>query len=213
MDISNKTLALFLLGAIVVSLGGTILSLNKLGEVSTTGLVTQPGQVNLTIQDSLSITTEDNSVIDFGTCTPPGGATVTINSENGENTTAVCGAYAGDGVFVRNNGNVNANVTIRSDVVGAAQSGTFLNSTAGTSSLQYRTDGAGFGTNTNGCQTGLVGSYTAFAAENAEYLVCGNLTFGATANSFETHIQVVIPPDVPPGATGATLTFFAEQVN
>lgn len=213
MDISNKTLALFLLGAIVVSLGGTILSLNKLGEVSTTGLVTQGGEVNLTIADSLSITTADNSVIDFGTCTPAGGSTVTINSEGGVNTTSTCGAYAGDGIFVRNNGNVNANVTIQSNVVGAAQSGAFLNSTIGTSSLQYRTVGAGFGGNSNGCESGLVASYTAFAAAATEYLVCGNLTYGDPANSFETHIQIVIPSDVPPGATGATLTFTAEQVN
>lgn len=213
MDISNKTLALFLLGAIVVSLGGTILSLNKLGEVTTTGLVTQPGQVDLEILSSLSITTEDNSVINFGTCTPPAGQTTIINSEGLENTTSVCGAYGGSGIYVRNNGNVNANVTIRSNVVGAAEGGEFLNSTIGTSSLQYKTVGEGDGSFTNGCQTGLVGSYTAFAEEDEEYLVCGNLTAGATANSFETHIQIVLPSDVPPGEQGATLTFFAEQVD
>jgi len=68
MDISNKTLALFLLGAIVVSLGGTIMSLNKLGDISSVGLVTQTGTVNLAIESSLSITTQDRDTINFGTC-------------------------------------------------------------------------------------------------------------------------------------------------
>jgi hypothetical protein len=212
MDISNKTLALFLLGAIVVSLGGTILSLNKLGDVSSTGLVT--GDVNLEIASSLSITTADRSTIDFGTCTPVGGQTLTINSEDGANTSATCdGDISLGGIFVRNNGNVNANVTIQSNVVGAAQSGTFLNSSVGNSSLQYRTVENGLLGNTNGCQGGLVASYTAFAANGTEYLVCSNLTFGSTENSFETHIQIIIPPDAPVGVAAAVLTFTAEQVS
>ncbi|MFT4261071.1 MAG: hypothetical protein ACMXX9_01410 [Candidatus Woesearchaeota archaeon] len=214
MDISNKTLALFLLGAIVVSLGGTILSLNKLEQVSTTGLVTQTGTIDLQINESVSITTQDNDLIDFGTCTPLTDSTTTINSEGSEDTTAACGAYTDRGIFVRNNGNVDVNVTIRSDTVGATQGGEFLNTTDGTSSLLYRTVNLGSAPNSGGCGTGLVPSYTEFINPNEEYLVCGNLTTASVggANSFETHIQIVIPDDAQPGVAGALLTFFAEQI-
>ena len=53
MEISNKTLAILLLAAVAVSLGGTIISmnsLNRLGEITTTGYATDPtGIVNLSV--------------------------------------------------------------------------------------------------------------------------------------------------------------------
>ena len=53
-EISNRTLAILLVGAIVISLGGTLISLNKLAAVKTvslTGFATNvsTGKVNLTI--------------------------------------------------------------------------------------------------------------------------------------------------------------------
>lgn len=211
MDISNKTLALFLLGAIVVSLGGTILSLNKLGDLQTTGFVTQTGQVDLEINASLSITTEDNSEIDFGTCSPFPAVPGTINSENGLNTTAMCGAYAGDGIFVRNNGNVNVNITVQASNVGSVHGGTFLNATSNTSAIAHRTANEGNDSPfTGGCEGVVVGSYTNFTAINTPVLICSNLTFGALANSMETHVQIVVPHDVPVGPQSVTLTFTAE---
>ena len=69
-EISNKTLAMLLVAAIVVSLGGTLISLNKLGELRTggfdiTGLAQVSGIANLSIEASTEITLLD-SVIDFG---------------------------------------------------------------------------------------------------------------------------------------------------
>ncbi len=71
-DISNRTLATLLIAAIVISLGGTVISLNRLSRITTpaqqiTGMAqTSGGQVNLTVQSSLSIVLTANS-IDFGT--------------------------------------------------------------------------------------------------------------------------------------------------
>jgi hypothetical protein len=66
MDISNKTLAIFLVAAIVLSLGGTMLSLNSLNKIGPTGMAsTQIGRVNLTILSNSDITL-GHQQIEFG---------------------------------------------------------------------------------------------------------------------------------------------------
>jgi len=80
----------------------------------------------------------------------------------------------------------------------------------------YKSENEGFASYVGGCGGGLVGSYTAFAAATTEYLICNNLTYQDTptgANSLETHIQVIIPSDVPVGADSVTLTFTAEALS
>jgi len=65
-DISNRTLAILLVTAIVVSLSLTLGVLNKL-ETGTVGrATTDTGQVNLTVESTLSIILRGSSVIDFG---------------------------------------------------------------------------------------------------------------------------------------------------
>ena len=67
MDMSNRTLAIFLVGAIVLSLAGTLVSLNKINELQQpTGLATtQTGLVNLSIYSATDISMP-NTTIDFG---------------------------------------------------------------------------------------------------------------------------------------------------
>src|SRR4030066_277530 len=62
MDLSNKSLALLLVAAIIISLGGTMISLNKLNEMGVTGLV--PGQVTLAITSNMSCNVDSN--VSFG---------------------------------------------------------------------------------------------------------------------------------------------------
>ncbi len=72
MDISNKSLALILVAAIVVSLGGTLVSMNRLNQFSmpmsgVTGFASyDTGEANLTISGKITISIEDDQVIDFG---------------------------------------------------------------------------------------------------------------------------------------------------
>ncbi|MCF7799319.1 hypothetical protein K9M74_05445, partial [Candidatus Woesearchaeota archaeon] len=69
MDISNKTLGLLLVAAIVVSVGGTLMSLNQLESVSPTGFATTgSGTVDLDIGSYVAIVVDDTA-INFGTCT------------------------------------------------------------------------------------------------------------------------------------------------
>lgn len=213
MDISNRALAMFLLAAIVVSLAGTIISLNKLEGTSTTGFATSgTGNVSLNIQSQLSITTADSALINFGACTPLSGTEAVVASTGGANT-SICGGFAVGGadsnISVRNDGNVNANVTIKPDKLGKAQGGTFLDSTSGTSAIAYKTVGGGISPYANGCQSGLVSSYKNFTSTSTAVAACANLTSGATANSFLTHLQIIVPYDVATGQQDVTLTYTA----
>jgi len=214
MDISNRALAMFLLAAIVVSLAGTIISLNKLEGTSTTGFATSgAGNVSLDVQNSLSITTADSALINFGSCTPLSGEDATVASTGGANT-SICSGFAVGGansnISVRNDGNIDANVTVKPNKVGAAQSGLFLNSTRGTSAIAYKTVAGGIDPYTNGCQSGLVGSYTNFTSTITDVPACENLTPGATANSFLTDLQIVVPYDVAAGQQDVILTYTAQ---
>lgn len=213
MSVSNKTLAVLLLAAIVVSLGGTFISLNRLGTISPTGYSTGEGTVNLSINATLSITTEDSDLLDFGVCNlGPASAGITINSQGGEDTTTACtnpGSLTP--ISVRNDGNVDANVTIKSNKVGTQRTGDTFIPTGSTDSdllflVQNDSDDASY---SGGCM-GTLGSptYTAFLDTAAEYNVCNNLQAHGTANSVQAHFQIVVPTAAQEGDT-VTVTFTA----
>jgi len=223
MDISNKALSMFLLAAIVVSLGGTIVSLNKLGSISTTGYATtDTGTVQLTVAESVSITTNDADTVNFGTCTPYPAATTIINSENGSNTS---GATAGictmplgiQNISVRNDGTVNANVNISASDVGEnAGTGSFLAATPDASDIAYKaTNASRQGTSSGGCSQATVsfGQYINFTTAGQSEFLCGNLTWGTdTANSIVTDYEIVVPSNVPAQAASVTITFAASTI-
>jgi hypothetical protein len=133
MDISNKTLALFLVAAIILSLGGTIVSLNKLQQVTgPTGFISRTGRVNLTILQATDISLS-NATIDFGTGVVNTSNTVCANrsvlSNNGtgqnlnncwaNDTYAVGRPNNAAGtetskIFIQNDGNINVTITFTS---------------------------------------------------------------------------------------------------
>ncbi len=67
-DISNRTLAILLVTAIVVSLGATVFTLNNLGRYGVpTGRASDDyGKVNLTVESTISIILREGTLIDFG---------------------------------------------------------------------------------------------------------------------------------------------------
>ena len=67
MENTNRTLALLLVAAIIVSLGGTMISLDRLGQLQdvTTGRAVTTGNVSLTVTSSYIINVTD-STIAFG---------------------------------------------------------------------------------------------------------------------------------------------------
>jgi len=119
-EISNKTLAFLLIGAIVVSLFGTFVSLNKLNKISDyglggiTGLITDSGTVTLDVSglESFNVYTD----VDFGSIIP--NATklwATTNTTNNWLGTFVndCSLPAGacQGLTIENDGNEVLNIS------------------------------------------------------------------------------------------------------
>ena len=214
MDLSNKTLGLLLVAAIVFSIGGTIISLDRIENLPreatrTTGFATlnDSGTVTLNITDSLSITLV-NATIDFGACqvnTTNGFSTVDSNQGAGALDNDLCSNVGGlpDYLVLENDGNVNANVTVQSNVTGSS----FFND-AGSSIWYLTADVSG----DEGCTAGnLQASYTEFSAADTDFLACDNLS---SANAGD-QIQLAIQANFTDSATGGGtfgLTFIAQNV-
>lgn len=127
MEDTNRALALLLVAAIIVSLGGTVVSLNKLGqmgEMSLTGFATssEAGRVNLSVSENtvLDITW---STIDFGSgYVATGCDNCSMDTLSTGNTNAACchndwNTTSGfqDGFWIENKGNTVVNVQLVSN--------------------------------------------------------------------------------------------------
>jgi len=203
--ISNRTLALLLVAAIVVSLGGTLISLDRLRQVSmpgtpVKGMVTT-GTITATIQEHTQLNFTDN-IVNWGTITAVGMGGCYLTTEGGVG--GCTGATPqNDGLTIENIGTTNMSVNISSDKNGAALVG-------GT--------GAWFAFKTaeneaNSCHSGL--NYTVYENITAgtRYTVC-NLLRPETANdNMDLDFQLKIPQDRSlVGAQTATITGYATKV-
>jgi hypothetical protein len=223
MELSNKALAVLLLAAVVVSLGGTIISLNRMNSIETVGFATTgTGIVNLSITSTLSITTNESSLVNFGACTLNESRPINLTSMDTEDTPQYCTGTDNlpNNISVRNDGNVNVNVTIAtsncSPGVGNISCG-FLNNTntpaANNGLFQYNVTNygrygytGGCGT-TNGSSVGAAG-WSTFNGTTAVH-ACTNLASAPLANSFVTDFRLRVPAGLPIGVQIATITFTA----
>jgi hypothetical protein len=219
MELSNKALAVLLLAAMVISLGGTLLSLNKMSSVKVVGYATtSTGIVNLSISDFISITTNESSLVDFGACTLNDSRAINLTSMSTQDTQDYCPTYRGaniSNISVRNNGNVPANVTIASSVCapgGGNLSCSFLNNSAlgytENGLFQFSTINAGRAGYTGAC--GAVETWTTLNGTHG-YRACTNLLNGAVANSFVTEFLLRLPRGLGTGEKTATITYTASS--
>jgi hypothetical protein len=220
MELSNKALAVLLLSAMIVSLGGTILSLNRMNSVEVVGFATTgTGIVNLTIASFMSITTNDSSLVDFGACSLNDSRAINLTSMSTQDTATYCPSYVGvniSNISVRNNGNVYVNVSIASSECGPGGgnvSCTFLNN----SNLQvsenglfmFNTSNSGRSTYSGGCGTTV--AWTTFNGSGTAYRACTNLNNAIPTNSFVTDFLVRLPRGLSTGAKINTITFTASS--
>lgn len=217
MEISNKTLAMFLLAAIVISIAGTIFSIDRLNSISSiTGYATtETGNVTLNVGSVLSITTADDNLIDFGTCTPVGGTDATITSEvanGGLSPNDICSAFTADEILIRNDGNVDANVTINASDYGDVHSGTFLDTARDVSWIAYKiTNDSSNPSYGGGCNGSYQSAYVNITNSANSYLLgCDDLRFGSENNSIEFDIQIMVPYDYSGGTDDVVFTFVAQ---
>ncbi len=223
-QISNKTLMFLLIVTIIVSIGSTIISLNKVNRLVSaqlTGMATtSTGKVNVTIGAVSSITVVSPAVIDFGSCSPNAstGSNVSSNISTDWGAPGVCAGSAAppDNLTVQNDGNKNANVTVKTNVIAGS---TFIGGTdpgfyfsarngsnrAGCNNLTVQNPPSGFsGT------TGMQLAWKSFAAAGTEYLACANLTYSDTNDQFSLFVLLDLPPDAPTSSEqNATLTLTA----
>lgn len=196
-DISNATLATLLVVAIVVSVGGTYVVLQRTPGI--TGMYTgtsQTGTVSFTEQGVLSIVLTD-AAVSFGTIQSTGAGLCTVTSNSAAGSGTNCNKTAGADIMVlQNDGNVNASVAI---------SATSLNLGTGGS---FKYQGATAPTRDGGCTGTLTSSFTAFSGAD----ICTKMVSDDAADQFGIDFELKIGTDLGPGAQSANVTFVATQV-
>lgn len=207
VDISNKTMALLLVAAMFVSLGGTMVTLNTLGSGITGFATTDQGTASINITGDLSIefTTAE---VDFGTGytnDSGGGMEQCIISTDGTAAAGDCVDFTTPaGPFVIENiGNQDASLNI--DFNGATAN-SFIGGTG--AAFEYRMVDIG---GTASCTTG-VGPTTFTDVSTTPADVCNGtgvgtgFLFADGDDELELHINVSIPQDAPVAANTATIT-------
>lgn len=206
-DVSNKTIATLLVAAIVVSLAGTLISLNKIGQTipvislseGLTGRVTV-GTTNLSIT-TLTEVNISRALVDFGAGNVVNGlANCTFNSSTGGNNSCASfpGTAANGGFIVDNVGNTNINVTAN-HTKGAT---TLLGGTS--PSFQHKTS-----CKDASCTATLsISTWTDITAAAKPEIVT-NLNSSSTDDEVYYDIQLRVPDNANTGVASSTVTFAA----
>ena len=202
-DISNKALAGLLIAAIVISISGTMMVINKNGGL--TGFATQQNaSASVNISGVVSIKLNTNS-INFGTGSVTPGQTYCNISQIAstaafDETPASCGTWSNvtGSISLENDGNVNANITVKStknatDFVGGTSPGLFS---------QAANDEA------SSCNLGLQSNFTTLDTIARSF--CQRLQYGDALDSLKFGIKIKIPSDAI-GLKSNTITFDAAQ--
>jgi len=222
-DVSNKTLIALLVVAIFVSLGGTLLSLNKLGSVrylsgmatSGTAEITIPTVVSLTVTESINVTgvvVNGTDAYAYGTVVTDESATNLTGSVNftlGLKGTVETGQ---ESLNVTNDGTgTKINVTMVADKTDELFIGT---SSTGVDALWKSLNDTG-NTAGTGCfnltvQPGGEANWTE-ADSGSPDLMCSGLEVGA---AFNVYMNASLPDDTPGSTTPkiVVLTFTAGPV-
>ena len=194
MENTNKTLALLLVAAIVVSLGGTIISLQKLGQISVTGKATTSGTATVVVSQTYVVNLTDTS-IHFGTGSlTEGVADCRIYSNGTEIPTSCWTGTAADSTLRWHN---TGSTTMFVDIQSSATPANFVGGDSPEFQFKCRV--------TNG---GTTYGYTSFAAAATDYACADTVT--VTGNgSTEMYVNVSSGASAASGTRVATITFTA----
>jgi hypothetical protein len=175
-DLSNRSLALLLVAAVIISLGTTMLSLNYISRAerfAATGFAA--GQLNLTIGNLTACNIDTN--VDFGTGNPVSTIPITTDTANpasfNDCTSVAACRY---GIQINNTGNTKLNVSFAS----AENASVFLgDGTSNLSAMKYKAYNGTLNVGTSkGCTIGTLGAttYTPINQTPWNYTICTNLT-------------------------------------
>jgi hypothetical protein len=215
-DISNKTLALLVGVAIVISLVG-IFSVPKGGIVYLTGRGTT-GTTSYGVQSELTINVTQTAVAFQSGKVETGYTSCVVSSNYTTNAVETVGsASAGCGgnwtgtntrsFIVRNDGTVNVNITVQSAKLAAGFIPTY-----GTPTVTPTYDFKSFDADGTGAciSADLVSSWTAMSNTTAK-VICSNLSNADATDELSVPIQLTIPDNVMNGTYSDTVTFAAIQ--
>lgn len=201
MEITNKTLAMFLVAAIVVSLAGTIISLNKLGRISTTGFATSDtGTASLYVNS----TTEIFFAVDAvnwgeGYVNVTAGAPLfcTLDSETLVSTGCVRFTANDVGLVLENDGNTYPSISLK-----ATQNGTTMFTDA-SANLSYRV----INNESNSCTSPAPAAYTAVnVTGGVGTVVCPALEYLTANDTIRVNVLVNFTNIATTGAKSTTFT-------
>ena len=197
-DISNKTLAILVGIAIVVSIVG-IMSLGKPSVLYITGSATS-GNVSVNLTSATSVLIKYN--INFGNGRVLGSNASAILESN--NTAAKGGSWTWTKqyVYVENDGTVNETINV--------SSGTSIASWLGGTTPHMYVEG--WVTEPNACtDAATMSTYKTVDAQNAQVRLCRDLLFGSANDTVNASVKLTVPSDAPSGKKNVVLTFSAVQ--
>tara|TARA_Y100000310_G_C20680473_1_gene815613 strand:- start:2260 stop:2943 length:684 start_codon:yes stop_codon:yes gene_type:complete len=214
----HKVMTGMLLVALVVSVVGTVITVDRLGGVNSanglTGAAGGTGDLNITQDITISL---PDSGIDFknGKVDPSAGfATVDSGGNTVDGTWDNRSGSNGDNITVRNDGNVGVNITVQSN----KQNG---NHSTNSFICQSDAGGCGVGYENGGENNALKYEFTSannepsscttlgqrqFSKTLTDYGFCECLKTGSTEDEAVLNLQVGIPADAQ-GQKSATITF------
>ena len=224
--VSNRTLAVFIIATVIVSLAGTLISVSKLGELEAaqkyvapvrqvTGLAS--GKVEIAISGTSGCNVDTN--VSFGSSGQPATqlnlSTMIDNTGQGFNDCETADCL---GVQINNTGNVDLEVNMTCDNNGTSLLGG-LN--ADNSDFQYAifngSDidlyGAAY---QEGCRgfpngTGESAAQWNYMPITTETIICSNLTYENTNDMFTIEFNITIDDQTPAGTKTAILTIDCAQ--
>jgi len=207
MQVSNKTLAMFLVAAIVVSIAGTLIGLNKIGSIGTTGYAT--GTANLTIYTNSSIRFAAGfEGANWGSGTITAGTNCSLETDGGntggcENFTTVS-----NDLVIENDGNTFLEVNLSANETAA----TLLPGCLEPPLFQFNATK----NETTSCETGATDmnyNLTTWSQFNLNgSILCTNLSFEDTKDSIGLALNVTIPYTCTTGDKRALLTILGTDV-
>jgi len=207
MDISNKTLAWLLVGAIVVSLIGTFTSINRLQRISISGAATSSDTGNATVYINTTASLIFSvATVDWGTGyvnTTAGEHNCTMMTDGTANSDGCVGFNTvTQGLVIENNGNKNfSTVQLKSDENASGFIGGGDAADAPSPEFQWKISQ----NETGSCGTIHDTTWTDVNTTNPGTVICNNFHFEDTNDSIRVDLRIVIPYDAA-GDKIATLT-------
>ena len=222
----HKVLTGMLLVALVVSVVGTVITVDRLGSVNSAGGLTGSvgGTGDLNITQDITISLVDKGINMGNGKVDPGVGYASVNSNIGT-TTGGTWANSTDEITVRNDGNVGVNVTVQSNKQnGNHSTNSFIcQSDDGGCGVGYDVDGEEtalqydfkpVNSEADSCAGGFLAGQTEFTLKDTDYEFCGCMKSASGEDEIDLTLAIGITADAQ-GQKSSTITFtsIASDVN